>query len=129
MSKPLTPLVDFARTFKLEQFDPTVGGYVPVDNTVGTAPTCYIALTPDAATPADPSLTGTAQYIGGIGGEPAGTWFFGLDAAVLTFAKLDALFLSVNGKTLPAYFILLKPSGIRVSETLKYVRVQKAVAA
>jgi hypothetical protein len=98
MSKPLTPLVDFARTFLLEQFDPTAGAYVPVDDSVGVAPTCYIALAPDADSAADPSLTGTAQYIGGHGQQPVGTWFFGLDAAVLTFTKLDSLFLSVNGK-------------------------------
>jgi hypothetical protein len=129
MSKPLTPLVDFGRTFLLEQFDPTAGAYVPVDDTVGVAPTCYIALAPDATAAADPTLTGTAQYIGGHGQQPAGTWFFGLDAAALTFTKLDGLFLSANGKELPAYFILLKPSGTRVVERLKYVRYQKATAA
>lgn len=129
MSKPLTPLVDFARTFVLEQFDPTAGAYVPVDGSVGVAPTCYIAMDPDDATPAEPTLTGTATYIGGNGDQPAGTWFFGIDAAILTFAKLDALFLTVNNKTLHPYFVLLKPSGVRVVETLKYVRYQKATAA
>jgi hypothetical protein len=129
MSKPLTPLVDFARTFLLEQFDPTTGAYVPVTASVGTPPTCYIALAPDAEVAADPSLTGTATYIGGNGTEPLGTWFYGIDAAVLTFAKLDSLFLTVNNKTLPAYFVLLKPSGVRVVESLKYVRYRKATAA
>lgn len=129
MSKPLTPLVDFARTFVLEQFDKTAGAYVPVDNTVGTPPNCYIALAPDDEAAADPALTGTAEYIGGNGDTPAGTWFFGLDASVLTFALLDSLFLTVNGKAMHPYFILLKPSGTRVVEKLNYVRYQKAVAA
>jgi hypothetical protein len=118
MSKTLTPLVDFARTFLLEQFDTTAGAYVPV--TAG-AVTCYLATSDDAATAADPSLTGSASYIGGTGASPAGTWFLGLDAAVLTFALLDSLFLNAA-----PYFIVLKPSGIRVAEKLKYVRVRKA---
>lgn len=120
----LTPLVDFARTFLLEEFDTTAGAYVPV--TGGTAPTCYLATSDDAATAADPTLSGTATYIGGNGAAPVGTWFFGLDAAVLTFAKLDAIYLDASGLARTPYFIVLRPSGIRVSEKLKYVRVKKA---
>lgn len=121
MSNPLTPLCDFARTFVLTQFDQTVGAYVPV---IAGSVTCYIATASDAVAPADPSLTGSATYIGGVGSEPAGTWFFGLDASVLTFALLDTLF---NNATTKPWFVVLKPNGIRSVEALKYTRVNKAV--
>lgn len=125
MSKPLTPLVDFARTFLLEQFDPTAGAYVAT--TTGSI-TCYIADADDAEVAADPALTGTATYIGGNGDQPAGTWFFGIDAAALTFELLDSLFLDANDRPMPAYFIILKPSGVRIAEKLSYKRVKKATA-
>lgn len=126
MSKPLTPLVDFARTFLLTQFDTTAGAYVPV--TGGTAPTCYLATSDSSLAEAHASLTGAATYIGGNGDQPAGTWFFGIDAAVLTFALLDGLFY-VGGVASAPYFIVLRPSGVRVAEKLNYVRVKKVVAA
>lgn len=125
MSNPLTPLVDFSRTFVLEQYDPTLAAYTPVI----TGPvTCYLAAASDAVTAADPSLTGTATYIGGVGtpAAPAGTWFFGLDASVLTFALLDSLY---NNTTTKPWFVVLKPSGVRAVEPLKYTRVKTAVIA
>lgn len=122
MSNALTPLVDFARTFVLEQYDPTIAAYVPV---IAGVVTCYIAVADDAETAADPALSGSASYIGGIGTAPAGTWFFGIDAAVLTFALLDGLFNGLTPAVKP-WLVVLKPNGIRSVEALKYVRVNKA---
>lgn len=124
-NRHLTPLVDFGRKTSYLMFDPTTNAYVaPTSGTV----TFYLATTPDALVAADPALSGTALYIGGNGSPPApdGTWFCGFDAAVLTYALLDSVFLNANQKPIHPYFIVVKPSGSRDVEKLDYKRYKLA---
>lgn len=126
-TNPLTPLVDLARTFVLTEFDGntgsgTCGTYIPV--VAGTV-TVYIASAPDSPTPADPSLSANAVYIGGVNSVPTGTWFWGLDAAILTFALLDSIFNVGTNPPVP-YIVISRVSGIRAVEKLSYKRTLAA---
>lgn len=103
----LSPLNDFNVTVTLKFID-SAGATQPL--TTGTVSFFIATATGPTATAADPSLAGNAVHIGG------GVWLIQLDAAVLTYTLLNALFASV-----PPVLIVQQPNGVRGYATLTYL--------
>lgn len=104
----LYPLNDLNLVVTLKYVDSS-GNIQPLDTGVVTF---FLATTNDpTATAADPSLSGSAVHLAAGSGQ----WLIQLDAAVLTFSLLNALFASV-----PPQLIVQSTNNVRGYATLTY---------
>ena len=110
----LYPLNDLALSVKLEEISPTTGAKTLV--TTG-AVTAFLATSngPTAAV-ADATLNATVNYSGA-----GGKWIVTIDAAILTAALLNTLFVA----TIP-YLIVVRANGVRVYVELAYLAARPA---
>lgn len=121
----ISPLNDVVIKVRLSNV--VAGTITPI--TAGTV-VGFLATSYDpAATAADVTLQANLTYIGGNSDGLGGTheldaWQFTLDAAVMTIALLDSLFLTTQ-----PYLIVQKTSDRRVYVPLKYSRSQPAALA
>lgn len=123
MSDDISPLNDFVATMILENVASDTGVVTAISS--GTI-TGFLATSdsPDA-TAADANWSVSGTYIGGANDYEAGTWMWQIDAAVLTYALMEAAF----GSSKKAYFIVQKTNDKRVVKKLRYRAVRYATDA